>query len=164
MSAFRIILADDHLMFRQGLKKILEDLGLSAALRWMLKEFTKVYHIDVAFDDTVEIDHLFSRKAQIILYRIFQEALTNIGKHAQATRISIAIKEEADKISFLVEDDGKGFDLGRITRKDVTEKGIGLVTMNERVRMLGGSFHLMSQEVGGTRIDFTILPDGGNAE
>jgi PAS domain S-box-containing protein len=143
---------------------ILEDLGLSAALRWMLNEFTEVYHIDVAFDDTVEIDHLFSRKAQIVLYRIFQEALTNIGKHAQATHVSIAIKEEGDKISFLVEDDGKGFDLGRITRKDVTEKGIGLVTMNERVRMLGGSLHLMSQEVGGTRIAFAIPADGGNAE
>jgi two-component system sensor histidine kinase UhpB len=142
---------------------ILEDLGLSSALRWMLDEFTKVYHIDVTLE-MAEIDHLFSRKAQVILYRIFQEALTNIGKHAQATRVSIVIKKDEDKISFSVEDDGKGFDLSRAARRDMTPKGIGLATMNERVRMLGGSLHLMSQKTGGTRITFTVPPDGGNAE
>ncbi len=142
---------------------ILEDLGLSSALRWMVDEFRKLYHIDVTLD-MEKIDHLFSRKAQIILYRIFQEALTNIGKHAQATRVSIAAKKEGDKISFTVEDDGRGFDLSRAAQRDVTQEGIGLAIMKERVRMLGGSLHLVSQEIGGTRITFTIPPGGENGE
>jgi signal transduction histidine kinase len=99
---------------------------------------------------------LFSQKTHINLYRIFQEALTNIGKHAQATRVSIAIKKDGDRVSFSVEDDGKGFDVRQATLREVTEKGLGLETMNERVWMLGGSLDLRSQKGKGTRLSFAI--------
>lgn len=134
---------------------ILEDLGFSAALRWLINNFSKSYDIKISLD-MEDIDHVFSQKTHIFLYRIFQEALTNIGKHAQATRVSIAIKEESDAIFFLVEDDGKGFDVKQATMRKVTEKGLGLATMNERVWMLGGSLDLWSQEGKGTRIAFRI--------
>ena len=134
---------------------ILEDLGLPGALRWMADEFTKHHQIQVLLD-LPDMDHLLSDQAQIVIYRIFQETLTNIVKHAQATHVSIAIQKEAEMFSFKVEDDGKGFDLRHHEVRSVTEKGLGLTTMKERVRMLGGSLNIWSQEGEGTRITFQI--------
>jgi len=134
---------------------ILEDLGLPAALRWMANEFTKHHQIQVSLD-LPDTDHLLSEQAQIIIYRIFQEMLTNIVKHAQASRVSIAVQKEEGMLSFGVEDDGKGFDMKQYEVKKVTEKGLGLTTMKERVRMLAGSLNIWSQEGEGTRITFRI--------
>jgi len=134
---------------------ILEDLGLPAALRWMANEFTKHHQIQVSLD-LPDRDHLLPEQAQIIIYRIFQETLTNIVKHAQASRVSIAVQKEEGMLSFRVEDDGKGFDMKQYEVKKVTEKGLGLTTMKERVRMLAGSLNIWSQEGEGTRITFRI--------
>jgi signal transduction histidine kinase len=108
-----------------------------------------------------DIDHLVGKNAHIILYRIFQEALTNVEKHAQATLLSIAIKKEEKKIIFSVEDDGKGFNLSEVMTRNSTEKGLGLATLKERVRMLGGSLNLRSKEGRGTRISFSIPLEKG---
>lgn len=144
-----------HRLSRDLSPHVLEDLGLSAALRWLISDFSKLHRIS-ASSEIGNIDRYFSREAQRLVYRIFQEALTNIGKHAQATHVSVAIREEADRVSFSVEDDGKGFDAKQAMRRDSTEKGMGLSTMEERAWMLGGSLSIWSQEGGGTRLDFTI--------
>jgi PAS domain S-box-containing protein len=140
---------------------ILEDLGFSAALRWLINNFSKNYDIKISLD-MVDIDHLLSQRSHIILYRIFQEALTNIGKHAQPTQVSIVIKEERDRVSFSVEDNGEGFDLKQATTRKVTEKGLGLAIMKERLWMLGGSLDLWSEQGNGTRITFTLPLKEGN--
>jgi PAS domain S-box-containing protein len=140
---------------------ILEDLGFSAALRWMVNEFMKHDHPLKISLEVEDIDHLVSQKAHIILYRIFQEVLNNIEKHAHATYVSLAIKKEGDAISFSVEDNGKGFDLSEIMTRNSTEKGLGLATLKERVRMLGGSLNLRSKEGRGTRISFSIPLEKG---
>jgi PAS domain S-box-containing protein len=134
---------------------ILEDLGFSAALRWMVSEYMKHHQMKVS-TDIAEIDPLLSPKARIILYRIFQEVLNNIEKHAQATHVSLAIKKEGDEICFSVKDNGKGFDLSEVLTRNSAEKGLGLATLRERVRMLGGSLDLWSEEGKGTRISFSI--------
>ena len=140
---------------------ILEDLGFSAALRWMVSEFLKHDHPMKISLDVEDIDHFVSQKAHIILYRIFQEALTNIEKHAQATHVALAIKKEGDEISFSLEDNGSGFDLSEVMTRNSTEKGLGLATLKERVRMLGGSLDLWSEEGKGTRISFSIPIEKG---
>jgi PAS domain S-box-containing protein len=134
---------------------IVEDLGLSAGLRWLTDNYAKNYRAKVTFD-IVDIDHLFLNESQIRIYRILQEALTNVGKHAQAKNVSVIIKENEDGISFALKDDGRGFDYEQVVTRDATERGLGLVSMEERVRMLGGSLDLRSQEGKGTRITFTI--------
>lgn len=140
----------------QGLSPhILENLGLSATLRWLIDDFVKKYNIDASID-LMDIDSFFSQNVQIIMYRIFQEAITNIRKHAQATNISVAISKKDDSISFLIQDDGEGFDVKEAMVRNPTEKGLGLATMEERTRMLGGSFDVRSQVGRGTRISFTI--------
>jgi signal transduction histidine kinase len=91
-----------------------------------------------------------------MIYRIFQEALTNIGKHAHARNVSMKVKKDEDRISFFVEDDGKGFDVKHAAMKEGSESGLGLATMDERARMLGGAFDLWSEEGKGTRITLSI--------
>ncbi len=133
----------------------LDDLGLSAALQWLIKNFEKNFNINITVD-APDIDPFFGRDAQIMIYRVFQEALTNVGKHAGAKNISVVIKRKDSQISFIVEDDGKGFDLTKALTRHALERGLGLSTMEERIRMLKGSLDLWSQEGTGTRIRFTI--------
>jgi signal transduction histidine kinase len=134
---------------------ILEDFGLSAALLRLVNNLSKDYKIKTSIH-LMDIDHLFSQEAQIIIYRVFQEALTNIGKHAQASYLSVVINEQNSNVSFIVEDNGKGFDVERTIMQNGAGRGFGLATMDERARMLGGSLDVWSQEGKGTRITLTI--------
>ena len=89
---------------------ILEDLGLDAALRLLIKEFVKHSNLQISCDVT-PIDQLFSKENQIIIYRIFQETFTNIERHSQALRIWISVKHRDGTVTFSIKDDGKGFDV-----------------------------------------------------
>ena len=137
---------------------ILEDLGLTAALRWLIQDFAKHSNIDLSFK-IPDIDKRFSKDAQIIIYRIFQEALTNIGKHAHATAVTALAEETEKQIELRIEDNGKGFDLNRIESQPSTEKSLGLMAMDERVRMLGGSLRIETEAGVGTKIHFNIPYD-----
>jgi len=139
---------------------ILEDLGLSAALRWLVREFEERFKIEFA-SSIPGIDNLFPREGQTLIYRIFQEAFTNIGKHAQANHVSVEIKKEEKRVFFLVEDDGIGFDVAEQDVLDSTEKGMGLSAMDERVRMLGGQLEVYSQRNQGTTISFIVPIEKG---
>ena len=155
------VIEDVRRLSRDLSPSILEDLGFSAALRKMVGDFTKHYAIK-SFMETIDIDHLFSPRAHILLYRIFQEALTNIGKHSRASQVAISITKENGGISFLIGDNGKGFNLKETAARNMNEKGLGLSTLSERIRMLGGSLHLWTQEGKGTRISFTIPIEKGS--
>jgi len=141
---------------------ILDDLGLSAAIRWLVDSSTKHGNIESSLDMT-DLDNLFSQEGQITVYRIIQECLTNVAKHAQATYVSIVIRKQDGRVFFRVKDDGKGFDVKEVFGKDPGKKGLGLAAMYERARMLGGSLDIWSQEGAGTKITFTVsLGDGRN--
>jgi signal transduction histidine kinase len=134
---------------------VLDDLGLIVALKRFLEEFGALHGIEVSLD-LDDVGNLLSPQAQIITYRIFQESFTNIGKYAQASRVAVSLKNENDKVSFSVEDNGKGFDLEQVRALNVAKRGLGLTAMEERVRMLGGVFKIQSQIGVGTRISFKI--------
>ncbi len=141
---------------------ILEDLGLTTALKRLVKDASD-YHGVEAILNIEPIDPYLPRKDQIILYRIVQEAFTNVGKHAQASKVSISVRMQEKNISFDMEDNGRGFDVDQIGKVGPIIRGLGLATMKERVRMLGGILDLRSQVGSGTRISFTIpLPKGGD--
>jgi signal transduction histidine kinase len=105
------------------------------------------------------LDGLLPLSAQTAIYRVVQEALTNIGKHAKPKHVSLEIKREEQGISFTIEDDGIGFERNKIARQ---QKTLGLLAMEERVNILGGSFALRSREDRGTKISFSIPIPGGN--
>jgi PAS domain S-box-containing protein len=134
---------------------ILEDLGLSSALRWLVENFREQYSIPVSFD-VDDIDGFFTQESQRNLYRISQEALTNIGKHAEAGHVAFVVKKTEEDISFLIEDDGKGFKPGKVKGKRSSHKGLGLAVMEERAHMLRGSLVIKSRTGRGTRVLLTI--------
>ncbi len=130
---------------------ILEDLGLSAALELMVKDFAEQTQIEVAHRSD-NCDGLLPPAKQIVIYRIFQEALANIRKHSEATRVKIAIVKKEDEVHFSIEDNGKGFDVREVKARTWPQKGLGLIAMEERARILGGPFERTSRSGQGTRI------------
>jgi PAS domain S-box-containing protein len=141
---------------------ILEDAGLLAAIRWLITNSNTNHKIKMILD-VGDIDQLFSQNAQIMIYRILQEALTNIGRHAQAKDASVMIKNHEDGVSFSVEDNGIGFDALRAAAVNPDERGLGLAIMEERARMLGGSLEIWSEKGKGTRLTLYVpIKKGGS--
>jgi PAS domain S-box-containing protein len=135
---------------------ILEDLGLMAALRNLFTGVEEHYQLDAFSADIDELDPLFSPQASINIYRIFQEALTNIAKHARPTQVEVRARRENSQVAFSIEDNGVGFDIEEMQRLGQEKRGLGFATMEERVRSMGGTFHAESQPGRGTRINFTL--------
>ncbi|MDI6854513.1 MAG: histidine kinase [Deltaproteobacteria bacterium] len=133
----------------------LKAVGLSGALQALFRDFRRHNHQDVQILRLDDLDTFLSREDQINIFRIFQESLTNISKHAQATRITVEIKREGNRASLMIADNGKGFSTEQ-NYTDAERHGIGLASMDERVRMLGGSLTVESKKNKGTKITFEI--------
>jgi PAS domain S-box-containing protein len=133
----------------------MDDLGLTASLHRLFDQFSKYSLIDIE-KHIKNIDSLFSPGVEITIYRILQEIINNIRKHAEANFVKIAVTKLTDKVSFEVEDRGQGFDLGSIRLFSTDQKGLGLASVKERVRMLGGRFEIQSQLNKGTNVVFEI--------
>ncbi len=134
---------------------LLEDLGLSGALRWLVDEFAK-HNSNRVFFAIEDINDFLSNEAQLIIYRIFQEALTNIGKHADAEQIFVRAEVRGGNVSLVMEDDGRGFNMNAPLTGNPDERGFGLAAMEERARMLGASLEVQSRPGHGTRIALTV--------
>ncbi len=142
---------------------VLENLGLSAAVRFLLEEFGKSSNI--AFVAEIdEVDHLLAPHVQRHIYRIFQEALTNIGRHAQPRHVKAIIKGSEQCISALIQDDGKGFDVDEVLSDRPKSRRFGLATIKERVQLIGGSLDLKSELGSGTKITFTVPVSRGEGD
>jgi signal transduction histidine kinase len=135
--------------------QVLEDLGLLAALRSLTREFSRHSGIHV-FMEMEDTEHLIGPDSQIAIYRIFQEAFTNIEKHSEARNAWVSLKREFDIAIFRIEDDGKGFDTKRIEANHRAGRSLGLAAMEERARMLGGSLEVSARETCGTRITLMV--------
>ena len=134
----------------------MEDLGLTGALRQMLDEFAK-QHKNICWQIRLDnLDREFPPLTQTAIYRIVQEILTNIGKHAKPSQVSVRVKRNPTAALFTVEDNGCGFDTSQIHSLDDPNRGLGLAAMEERVRMQGGTLEIISRENHGTRIAFTL--------
>ncbi|RJR40180.1 MAG: hypothetical protein C4567_11015 [Deltaproteobacteria bacterium] len=134
----------------------LEEFGLAIALNNLLEEFGRQFEIRWSPGEINGIDRLFSKIKQVNIFRIFQESLTNIARHAQASQITVIVKRNEDRVVFSIEDNGQGFHLREAGGR---ETGIGLTAMQERARLAGGFLHIRSRSGGGTRISFNIPID-----
>ncbi|MGB7911283.1 MAG: sensor histidine kinase [Desulfobaccales bacterium] len=151
------IIEDVRRLARNLSPSMLDDFGLPVALRNLCEEFNRDQNLDLSLDMDA-ISGSFSPEAQSHIYRIFQESLTNIGKYAQAIRVSLSMKKRDGGVYFAIEDDGVGFQPEDIQLQDAATRGMGLVAMAERVRILGGEMDISSKRGGGTRISF-IVPE-----
>jgi signal transduction histidine kinase len=131
---------------------ILDDLGLAAAIEWQSQEFRNRTGIECVVNlDTNET--LLDQDTNTAFFRIFQETLTNIVRHAHATRVEITLKERAHLLSLEVKDNGRG-----ITEAEIhNTKSIGLLGMHERAALLGGTFAIHGSPGQGTTVTVTIL-------
>ena len=140
----------------EGLSPLmLEDLGLPAALKNLFEETCRLEGIDCFFEMD-DIKTLLPLEAQIIIYRVCQEILNNVIKHAQASRIELGVQRLDGGVQFSVMDNGIGFDVGQILASSLKDRGMGLAYMEEQVRMFGGTISISSKPREGTRINITI--------
>ncbi len=135
---------------------ILEDLGLMAALNNLFAGVKEHYQLASFTADLDDLDRLFSPEIRTNIYRIFQESLTNIAKHASPSHVAVKARRQNHLVDFVIEDDGKGFDLQEVIQFSSQKRGMGLAAMEGRVRLLGGTFRMDSRPGQGTRINFTV--------
>lgn len=128
------------------------DLGLSGALEWQAEEFTRHTGIICTFEYEC-CEPCMDAHVVAIIFRLVQESLTNIARHAHATQVSIHLKCENNNTHLSIRDDGVGFNVDEITRK---RKNFGLVGMQERIHLLHGQFKITSAPGAGTRIDIEL--------
>jgi signal transduction histidine kinase len=138
-----------------GLSPLGLELGLRAALIDLLEEFNSQHGIQ-CFLKVDEISGLFPKEAEINLYRILQEALSNISKYSQATQVDVSLTKADHQLHFCVEDNGKGFEVAKIMARRGRRKGLGLASMEERTRLMGGTFSISSKAQSGTKIHITV--------
>jgi signal transduction histidine kinase len=129
---------------------MLDDLGLEPALRWQTREFSRRCGVPVALAIEGQLDRL-PEAPRLCVYRAIQEALTNCGKHANASRVTVTVSHEDDRVSASVQDNGKGFDKVRLQTH-----GLGLLGMSERVRALQGVITVSSEPGRGTLISLEV--------
>jgi PAS domain S-box-containing protein len=151
------IIEDVRRLARNLSPSVLENIGLAAALRSLCEEFSRHQNLSLSLDMD-DISGIFSPEAQSHIYRIFQESLTNISKYAEAIRVSLAIKRRDGGVAFVIKDDGIGFQMEEVQARGGVVRAMGLTTMAERVRILGGKLDITSKRGGGTIISF-IVPE-----
>jgi PAS domain S-box-containing protein len=134
---------------------LLENVGLGAALHHLLENFRTFYRISENLQELEDIDAILPKESKIHLYRIFQEILTNIEKHSQATEVSVRVIRMDHRLSFCIADNGRGIPTEFTDRAGGT-MGLGLPAISERLLMLGGTLEISSHEDEGTQIHFTV--------
>jgi len=134
---------------------ILEDLGLEAALESLVRDFSADEEVEFSLD-LEKVSSFLSQTVQLAVYRIFQEALTNISKHAAASEVNMQISRGNDHIRFLIGDNGRGFDLEASKTAAPGERGVGLASIEERVHLLNGVLEIRSQPGQGTQLSFAL--------
>jgi len=136
---------------------LLDDLGLAAAVEWYIDGFARRYGVAVSLRQDGMADRL-PAQIEIAAFRIVQEALTNVARHARAQRCQVALRREPAALFISVEDDGVGFDLAEVARPGA-HRGLGLLGLRERVWQLLGTIRVESQPGRGTllRVELPIL-------
>jgi PAS domain S-box-containing protein len=135
----------------------LDDLGLQTALGNYTEEWSKRSGIEIDFQSTGLGEKRLPSAIETALYRVVQEGLTNVLKHAQARRVSLILQRSSDQVLAILEDDGRGFDAEAVIKPSVPSRRLGLLGMKERVALVGGTLTIESTPGGGTTI-FARIP------
>ena len=134
---------------------MIDDLGLLPTIVWFCREFRKVYDtINIANELDIEEKEI-PEDLKIVIFRVIQEAMNNIGKHSEASQVRICLKRINGAIKLLVEDNGQGFDVEKKNTAHGKYKRFGLTSMKERTRQSGGSFSIESLKGKGSVIQVT---------
>ncbi|MCA1808054.1 MAG: sensor histidine kinase [Lentisphaerae bacterium] len=151
-----------HRFARELRPAVLDDLGLIPALRSFMESFVKDTGIRVNLKVCAKVEEL-NNDRRTVLYRIAQEALTNVMRHAHAEKVTVHIRELSDVICMQIHDAGRSFNVERLMRSR-TNRCMGLLGMRERVEMVGGSFTITSAPGKGTTVTARVPIRNGYRE
>ncbi|MBI4303481.1 MAG: HAMP domain-containing protein, partial [Chloroflexi bacterium] len=122
----------------------LDDLGLVVALRQLTDDYSRTLGIDTDFQAYGLESKRLPPEVEIAIYRVVQEALTNVAKHAEAKAVSILLETRGTSLVAIVEDNGKGFDVDRVLTSGNEDRRLGLYGMQERTSLIGGTLTIES--------------------
>jgi signal transduction histidine kinase len=135
----------------------LDDLGLRAALANYIEDWSQRVRVHAELHSSGLLDDRLPSEAETTLYRIAQEALTNVARHSRATRVDVILERRGDQVVLIVEDNGVGFDPARTTSQ---RRGFGLLGMQERAALVGGTLQTESQPGKGTTVLLRMTTGG----
>lgn len=141
---------------------VLDDLGLQSAIRWLMERHLAdrgiryVLTTSPEFDAMGMGDGLIKERAELTLFRVIQEAVINISKHAEASNVEVSISVKDSRLRVEIMDDGVGFDVERVLNQGAGKRGYGLLGINERVGLLEGTLSIHSRPGTGTHITVNI--------
>ena len=145
-------LQEIHAIAWQLRPSILDKFGLIVALERYIEEYRNKNGIDVDLYINGMGSERLQTEIEITVYRIIQEALTNIVKYAKAQNVSVIMEQSGNILSIIIEDDGIGFDVDKLLKKDPSKQNLGLLGMQERASLIGGNFIIESEIGQGTSI------------
>jgi signal transduction histidine kinase len=141
----------------------LDKIGLTRSIEALVEEMSSASGIELSAD-VADIDGALPLDSQIHLYRIVQEGLTNVVKHARARRAKVTVVRVAGQLEVRVEDDGDGFDAGANGRSHRTTDGFGVIGIRERVQLLGGVMEISSKPKRGTSLVVRLRAAEGSVD
>jgi len=130
---------------------LLRDLGLVPALHAYVNRYKKRENIDIDFE-VINLKKRLNKEVEIVIFRIVQEAFTNISKHACANNIYLRLENKKSKVCVLIKDNGKGFNTKDVRDLEELDKGLGLIEMRERIETIGGNLDIKSSLGKGTQL------------
>lgn len=131
---------------------MLDDLGLLATMRWFCRQFQQLHRgMEIELQLHVEEEEV-NEQLKLVIYRILQEALNNIGKHSQADSVHVSLSKTNEKLELCIQDNGIGFDHRKSKAREGSIGGLGIESMRERTEISGGSLKIISEPGQGTAI------------
>ncbi len=159
LSMINAAMVETRRMSHNLIPNVLEDFGLFEAIERLCHQSFDKTPVRVQFQ-TFNFEARLPATAELSIYRIVQEAFQNIVKHADASEVSLQIVGHPDKMVLIIEDNGKGFDMLSVKQRPANAKGVGILSMRERIEFLNGSFHIYSMPGRGTTLLFEIPLEG----
>ena len=156
------LMRDIHRLAWELRPAVLDDFGLEMALRRYADEWAALSGVPVDFHSLGMAARRLAPDLETTLYRITREALTNVFRHAKARRVSVLVERRARDVSLIVEDDGQGFEAAATLGASTTQGKLGLLGMQERATLAGGSLEIESNPGTGTTL-IVRLPLGDGA-
>jgi signal transduction histidine kinase len=149
------ILDEVHKLIYELRPTLLDDLGLVAATRWLAENNLGAAGVSVNFKTVGRVKRL-PTKTETTLFRVIQEAVNNIARHAHAKNVGVALRFKKEEIVVRIKDNGEGFNVEEAISSKDRPRGLGLLGMKERIELLKGTLNIMSRPGRGTEIDIKI--------
>ena len=157
------LMRDIHRLAWELRPSVLDDLGLELALRRFSTEWSETTGVPMDFHSHGVSETRLPPELETTLYRVAQEGLTNVARHANARRVSLLLERRPNLVSLILEDNGQGFDADAATKAPAAKGRLGLLGMQERVKLVGGTLEIESSPGAGATV-FVRLPLDGNGK